>query len=67
MNSQMWLPLDLADSIRHIAVKEHRRYKDVLAEAVSMYLRVRYPNIKEDNNGRTNTGRNISSAQSKRI
>ncbi len=44
------LPSDLADQIKLIAVMDHRRYNEVLKDAVIMYLKVRYPNEEEESN-----------------
>ncbi len=35
---------ELSQQIRLVAVMDHRRYNEVLEDAVRMYLKVRYPN-----------------------
>ncbi len=42
------LPPHLADQIKLLAVMDHRRYNEVLEDAVKMYLKVRYPNKQEE-------------------
>ncbi len=37
------LPSELADQIKLLAVMDHRRYNEVLADAVKAYIKIRYP------------------------